>query len=358
MRMVSDESGALILRGDILEGANQAFLDGRYVEAFDLLQGLIDWRLINIFLKNETSDKPIEPYFAEYRTNKLAFELSSRKLITDAERPQVLEFYELRKKIVHKVILYTYLHHHYQKYQVTRVEAINGFDKGKKLANLLREKRVNMQMDEGEEWDHQASPKGEFSEAPMQTGYLDDGTVMRYDAKRKKWLPVGVKLTDEHMATVSIPPIFVNRIAELVTTTISFSDSDELNAQDTAEFRPAVGFGSSRQSSPIGQGRKGVIVQSTKYHKFKFVNQGDGDALIRIKYQGDDVSFNVDDQATRSLGELISPGQERNFETSTKCNVLVLQGIRAEGAPGTRLEIQYIGYPAWIIENIDQRERN
>ena len=48
--MITDENGALILKGDILDGSNQAFLDGRYVEAFDLLQGLIDWRLLNIFL--------------------------------------------------------------------------------------------------------------------------------------------------------------------------------------------------------------------------------------------------------------------------------------------------------------------
>jgi arginine decarboxylase-like protein len=40
--------GALVLEGDILDGAEEAFRDARYVEAFALLHAYIDWWMTDL----------------------------------------------------------------------------------------------------------------------------------------------------------------------------------------------------------------------------------------------------------------------------------------------------------------------
>jgi hypothetical protein len=55
MRSKKSVDGYLVLDGDVVEGAEEAFRETRYVEAFALLHALIDWWMIDLIQMSKTS---------------------------------------------------------------------------------------------------------------------------------------------------------------------------------------------------------------------------------------------------------------------------------------------------------------
>jgi hypothetical protein len=134
--------GALVPEGDILDGAEEAFNNSRYVEAFALLHALIDWWMTDLIqLRDEvkTSSKIYELHFKrEYRFRSSANTLLEKGIIDKKQYGELLQFNKLRDKIIHRLVMYSYQPHARNK--VTKDEVIEGFEKGKALAHLLRGK--------------------------------------------------------------------------------------------------------------------------------------------------------------------------------------------------------------------------
>ena len=88
MRLIEDENRALILEGDPLESAEKAFDEKRYIEAFDLLQGFVDFHMINLYIqhKQSTGASPYDLHYAEYRTPQLIKDLFKKQIISGEER--------------------------------------------------------------------------------------------------------------------------------------------------------------------------------------------------------------------------------------------------------------------------------
>jgi hypothetical protein len=136
--------GGLILDGDVMEGADEAFRDGRYIEAFALLHCLIDWWMADLYqlyrITKGLGDidwlNMVEKH--EYRFKSTLKFLSGSGVISRQEHKRLYDFNELRNRVVHRLIV-----HSYQpglRNKVTRAEAIHGFEEGKALVTLLRER--------------------------------------------------------------------------------------------------------------------------------------------------------------------------------------------------------------------------
>lgn len=139
--------GALVLDGDIEKGAEEAFAEERYVEAYALLHGLIDWWMTDLYQFHVvTRQHPtLENAWDIIENKKWSFMdtlsyLSQNGIISDEERRRLMEFNFIRNKIVHRIIRRHYQTRADPKTKVTRQEAIDGFREGMALVSLLRER--------------------------------------------------------------------------------------------------------------------------------------------------------------------------------------------------------------------------
>jgi hypothetical protein len=140
---VIEVNGVLELEGDALEGAEEAFRNRRYVEAFALLHAYIDWWMTaNIQLRNNFEFKPRFMPSANY--------LRTHKIINDEQYERLRKFNELRDMIIHRIVRYSYQHMQItykiknkevtERSKVRIFEVDEGFKEGKDLAQLLKEK--------------------------------------------------------------------------------------------------------------------------------------------------------------------------------------------------------------------------
>ena len=148
MKVEEMVDGALTLKGDVLEGAEKAFKDTRYVEAFALLHAYIDWWMTdNIQLRTKL------PFNDKYRFMTSARRLRDSKVIDQNDFERLQKFNDLRDLIIHRLVRYNYQHHPIsyckdkdktkviiEQGKVTKAEVNEGFKEGKALANMLRGK--------------------------------------------------------------------------------------------------------------------------------------------------------------------------------------------------------------------------
>jgi hypothetical protein len=136
--------GALVLEGDILEGAEEAFRDTRYVEAFALLYADIDWWMTALIQSHEVAKtltiEQEQKLFSdsEYRFKNSACLLKKYEIIDGKQYGRLLKFSKLRDRIIHRLVIYSY--HTHAENKVTKTEAIDGFEEGKALDHLLKGK--------------------------------------------------------------------------------------------------------------------------------------------------------------------------------------------------------------------------
>jgi hypothetical protein len=136
------QARALLPEGDWMDGAEDAFKDSRYVEAFTLLHAYIDWWMTDLIQLREGAKTLSKAYWLlferKYRFRSSAKILLNEAIIDHKQYERLLEFNELRDKIIHRLVMYSYQCH--ERNKVTITEVIEGFEKGKALAHLLREK--------------------------------------------------------------------------------------------------------------------------------------------------------------------------------------------------------------------------
>jgi hypothetical protein len=129
--------------GDVLEGANEAYQEGRIIEAFALLHAFIEWEMTNLYEQHylhkggtliELIDKKIMQ--KKYRFPCLRSELRDNKLIDEKEDQRLGKWYDLRNGIIHRLVAYSYSNYRWNR--VTRKEVEQGFHEGEKIAELLR----------------------------------------------------------------------------------------------------------------------------------------------------------------------------------------------------------------------------
>ena len=140
-------NGALILDGDIDKGIDEAFVEERYVEAFALLHGQIDWLMTSLY--------QLQIVMREHSTSENAWDLIENKkysyigtmsylhnngIINDDECHRLRDFNAVRNKIIHRLIRRSHQTRKDPRTKVTRQEAIDGFKEGKALASLLRQR--------------------------------------------------------------------------------------------------------------------------------------------------------------------------------------------------------------------------
>ncbi len=147
MNTITLEDGTLCLEGDILNGAREALKETRYVEAFALLNALIDWWMTALIrLDWETKKEKTEKLPNKYRFNGSLKRLRRKEIISENERERLLEFYDMRNLIIHRLVTRSYLNepkpnrNEPDTNNVTEKEVFEEFKEGEELVKMLRGK--------------------------------------------------------------------------------------------------------------------------------------------------------------------------------------------------------------------------
>jgi len=144
MRVVKWKDEGLILEGDLALGIEEAFNERRYVEAFALLHGWLNWLMHFIFENYEVSKggkggADLRSLIDENPSWKTALDrLSKNRIISEKECQRLIAFNGLRNSVIHRLIVRSYQPSRPEKLAQAEVE--EGFNEGKALVKLLKEK--------------------------------------------------------------------------------------------------------------------------------------------------------------------------------------------------------------------------
>jgi len=149
MKTITLEDGTLCLDGDILKGAEEAFNETRYVEAFALLHAFIDWCMTNLIQLDGCivdSSKTEELLFkTKYRFGNSLNCLKCKKIIDENEYRRLKEFNQLRNLIIHRLVTRSFGNRPIgERNTVKLAEVKKGFEEGINLAQLLRGKSASV----------------------------------------------------------------------------------------------------------------------------------------------------------------------------------------------------------------------
>ena len=147
MRVTTWVDGGLILEGDIDVGIQEAFDEKRYVETFALLHGRLDLLMHIIYQNYEVSKGMQEIDLGSLINENISWKislnrLSKNQIINEKERQRLLDFNNLRNRIIHRLIVRSYQPSRPDKLVQKEVE--DGFEEGKRLVKLLNEKTVEV----------------------------------------------------------------------------------------------------------------------------------------------------------------------------------------------------------------------
>lgn len=110
----------------ILDGAEEAFNETRYIEAFALLHAYIDWLMTDLIQLDgcvRDSSKTHELLFhSEYRFRSSAKCLFCKSIINEKQFGELMAFNGLRNKIIHRLVMYSYQCHARNKVTSTEVK--------------------------------------------------------------------------------------------------------------------------------------------------------------------------------------------------------------------------------------------
>ncbi len=134
-------NGGLVLDGDLEEATEEAFIEGRFVEAFALLHSYIEWLMVDLYRLHQAIGLGENVHELEAPVNENpSWQDSLNRLfendaITKEEYKHLRKFNELRNKIVRRLILPAY---QMRKEKVTRSEAFDVFMNAKELIFMLK----------------------------------------------------------------------------------------------------------------------------------------------------------------------------------------------------------------------------
>jgi hypothetical protein len=133
--------GGLVLDGDLEEATEEAFIEGRFVEAFALLHSYIEWLMVDLYRLHQAIGLGENVHELEAPVNENPSwqdslnRLFENDIITKEEYKRLRKFNELRNKIVRRLILPAY---QMRKEKVTRSEAFDIFMDAKELIFMLK----------------------------------------------------------------------------------------------------------------------------------------------------------------------------------------------------------------------------
>ncbi len=154
LRAIVDAYGNVVLKGDILKGAREAFAHQRYVEAFALLHAEVDIRMAELYQNIEFSTILYERQHEslddvlfllseqDFRFKRTASLLAELGLIDGKDHRRLLSFNRLRDLIVHRLVIFS--HRYTESSRVDLSEIREGFEEGLKLAKLLKDLRSEL----------------------------------------------------------------------------------------------------------------------------------------------------------------------------------------------------------------------
>ena len=150
--------GGLVLDGNIRAGAIEAFDNYRYIEAFELLQTLIEFDLLNLIRikksnKNEYLEKDrttLNKFFSlkNISTTFIVKSALENGVISEKEKAQIERCYDVRNKIVHRIIFRSRLGSiaHDSYFMVKPTEAKEVFDEMLSIEKTLSERPITLLM--------------------------------------------------------------------------------------------------------------------------------------------------------------------------------------------------------------------
>jgi hypothetical protein len=152
MHVKQSTDGILSLEGDIEEATEEAFIEGRLVEAFALLHAYVDWLMAELYRLYRTIGlrENIRELESLRRENYLLSwqdslnRLLENKIITREEYNSLRRFNELRNKIIRSLILSSSSSSSacqeiaVGRETITREEAFEGFLNAKEMVFLLK----------------------------------------------------------------------------------------------------------------------------------------------------------------------------------------------------------------------------
>jgi hypothetical protein len=159
MQVKKSIDGCLALEGDIDEATEEAFVEGRLVEAFALLHGYVDWLMADLYRLHRTIGlgENIRELEVMRRENNLSWQESLNRLleseiITKDEYSSLRKFNEQRNKIIRGLILSSSSNHQNairrggDTAMITREDAFEGFMTAKEMIFLLKGRNRSLVM--------------------------------------------------------------------------------------------------------------------------------------------------------------------------------------------------------------------
>ncbi len=147
MRVVTWKDEGLILEGDLATGIEEAFNERRYVETFALLHGWLDLLMHIVFQNYQVSrgegGADLRELIDENPSWKRSLDrLSENEIISEEEQQRLIAFNRLRNSVIHRLIVRGYQPSRSEK--LTQAEVEEGFNEGKALVQLLKEKTATV----------------------------------------------------------------------------------------------------------------------------------------------------------------------------------------------------------------------
>lgn len=134
------KNGELAIKGSILAYAQKLFKQKDYFGAFASLHSLIESWMQELYERDYANKHTIletdERSKKGYRYNQLRRDLLGLHLISDKEATDIADFDTLRDRVVHRAVKDQFRAS--EQYRVKEAEVIEGFNKGIKVAKLLR----------------------------------------------------------------------------------------------------------------------------------------------------------------------------------------------------------------------------
>jgi hypothetical protein len=148
LRVKKLSDGALVLEGDLDEETDEAFVEGRIIEAFELIHAYIHWLMKDLFKIYRSIDlgENVRELEATIRENPSWQDSLNRlfenEIITKEEFSRLRDINELKNKIVRWLILPPA--YQSRKEKVTRDEAFEGYMEAKEMIFLLKGRSKSM----------------------------------------------------------------------------------------------------------------------------------------------------------------------------------------------------------------------
>src|SRR5438445_6192641 len=109
MKVIEDQAGFLRLEhADFRKGAQEDFNEGRFIEAFSIVQAYIEFLMLNLWRIKQLEKKKLNPeeIFDEFPYfQDLIKMMNKESLLSVTEIGRIKIFYHMRNRVVHRLLI-------------------------------------------------------------------------------------------------------------------------------------------------------------------------------------------------------------------------------------------------------------